>query len=244
MHKKVRHCLLICGTGWLLPLLTGCMGAAGGVSANEAFALSASALSGSENYGFAGKLAVYSPGGKVEKSASFKGEVSLHGNLKLNWTEPDKASGVLDEKERIAPGYKPLSLLEALNGRNASIAYATAPAPGEPVRIRIQLREETAKQRIADALRKELAEVGADERLYVQHPEQARKTLKASERRLEAALATLKVDTVVLWTANSKSWFPERMVEETELLYEWEGKTYSERRTSETNFLAAAKVVQ
>ena len=245
MHKKVRLWALICGTGWFLPLISGCMGAVGEVSANEAFALSASALSGSENYGFAGELAVYNPGGKVEKSASFEGEVNRHGNLKLNWTEPDNtAADGLDEKERAVPKYKPLSLLEALNGRNVSVAYASPPVQGEPVRIRIHLREEAAKQRIEDSLRKEFAEVVADKRLYVRHPEQARKLLEASERKLEAALSTLKVDTVVLWTANSKSWFPERMAEETELAYVWEGKTYSEKRTSETNFLATAKVVQ
>ncbi|OXS62351.1 hypothetical protein B1A99_00315 [Cohnella sp. CIP 111063] len=235
MKGAIRFGAAICGAGWLLLMLTGCMGRVGSLPADQAFALSASALSGSDSYGFAGELALYNPGGKMETRAAFEGEVSRHGNLKLNWTEPGMDAG---RSREFGPGYKPLSLLEALNGRNASISYADPPTPGEPVRIRIRLNEEAAKRRIADVLREEMAEVRADKRLYA--AEQARSALEAAERKLEAALDTLKVDTVVIWTADPKSWFPGRMSELTELTYSWEGKSYREKRTSETNFLAKA----
>ena len=55
--------------------------------ADEAFALSASALSGTENYSFDGDVTVVDPGGWVSDKAKFQGEVSSHGNLKLQWSK-------------------------------------------------------------------------------------------------------------------------------------------------------------
>ncbi len=238
MNKRIRLCATICGAGVLLAASAGCMGQAGRLPADRAFALSASALSGTDSYGFAGELALYNPWGAMETKAAFEGEVNRHGSLKLNWTEPDDAASASRKGERIGEGYRPLSLLGPLGSRSSTIDYAEPPSPGEPVRIRLLLDEDAAKQRVADGLRKELEDMKADKRLFAKDPEETRKRLEAADRQLEAALSGLRVDTVVIWTANPKSWFPSRMTEETKLTYVWDGKTYSEKMTSETNFLA------
>ncbi|MFC4598813.1 hypothetical protein [Cohnella hongkongensis] len=240
MKRAKKLCAMLGGAGWLLLAAAGCVGPDARMPADKAFALSASALSGTDSYGFAGELALYNPKGRMETKAAFEGEVNRHGSMKLNWTTSDKPEGEAEGTEGSAPSYRPLSLLKALGSRSAAIEYADPPSPGVPVRIRIRLDEETAKRRIADALREEMDEVRADRTLYGTDPERARRKLEEANRKLEAALATLKVDTVVLWTANSKSWFPIRMEEETELSYAWEGKAYSEKRMSETNFLVKA----
>ena len=240
MWKRIRLCAAICGAGALLAMMAGCAGRTDRLPADQAFALSASALSGTDSYGFKGELALFNPWGAMETKAAFEGEVNRHGNLKLNWTTPDKGKTAVDlpAEGQAGAGYRPLSLLEPLGSATSSIVYADSPSAGEPVRIRIRLDEDAAKRRIADGLREELADMKADKRLYAKDPQETRNRLEAADLRLEAALATLKVDTVVIWTANPKNWFPVRMAEETELTYEWEGKSYSEKRTSETNFLA------
>jgi len=241
MNLTIRTLAAICGTGLLFFGSTGCAGMNGRLSAEQAFALSASALSGSDNYGFAGDFAMYNPIGRMEASASFKGEVNGHGNLKLNWTTPEKANEKPDAAEESSLKYRPLGLLKAMGSRTATFSYADeSTMPDGQVRIQIRLNEDAAKKRIADALRAELADVEADKRLYANEPERARKELAAASRKLEDALATLRVETVVLWTANSKNWFPGRMAEDTLLSYVWEGKPYSEKRTSVTNFLVKA----
>jgi hypothetical protein len=155
--------------------------------------------------------------------------------VKLSWRTP----GALTTNARDAyrPGsYRPLKLLEIMNGRNAAIAYVGGTAADGSVRLRIKLNDKTAKDRIAGELRQEMESLRTGN---LAGGNREKELLATAERRLEEALATLSVDTVVYWTADSKSWFPERMKEETALSYRWKGKAFSEKRICLTNFLAS-----
>ncbi|XID95248.1 hypothetical protein ACF3MZ_12350 [Paenibacillaceae bacterium WGS1546] len=215
---------------------SGC--AAGGrLPASEAFARSASALSGTESYGFAGQLSVYNPAGRLGSRMSYEGVVNGHGEIKLQWHPPRAASE--EGRGPRTSAYRPLQLLETLNSRNAEIVYADDDRRAGPIRLLIRLDDAAAKERIAGGLRAEMALLREDAR-----SDEAGRLLAAAEERLEAALSTLKVDTEMLWEANPHNWFPTRMSENTLLKYEWDGRVYEEKRTSETNFLSSAQVVQ
>lgn len=215
---------------------SGCA-ASGRLPATEAFARSASALSGSESYGFAGQLSVYNPAGRLGSRTSYEGEVNGHGVTKLQW-HPLRAAYEEDRGSR-TNAYRPLQLLETLNSRNAEIVYADDDRRAGPIRLLIRLDDAAAKERIAGGLRAEMAQLREDAR-----SDDARQLIETAAERLEAALSTLKVETEILWEANAKNWFPSRMSENTLLNYEWDGKVYKERRASETNFLSSAQVVQ
>jgi len=236
--KYVRALLWIGTIGAAAASLQGCAGSPERVSAEEAFALSASALSGSESYGFVGEIALFDPYGRLGGKSAFEGQVSGHGDLKINWKPGD---GISERAHAAKSGTdRPLKLLEALNGRSATISYEEAPMADRPVALRIKLNGELAKARIADGLREEMKLLRTDESLPGLHSAEREKTLASADKKLEAALSTLQVETVVHWTANPKSWFPIRMEEETELNYTWEGVSYREKRTSATDFLAKA----
>jgi len=226
----------ITGTMIMLFGLSGCAGASIRVPADQAFALSASALSGSDNYAFTGEVAVINPGGKVGSRASYEGEVSDHGNLKVQWKNLNATSEAAASSNR--NDYRPLQILESINGQTAKISYTEQPIASQPVSLQIQLDEKTAKERIASGLKKEMALLRADSALLGRHPERSEEILAAADKRLEMMLSTLKATTVVHWKANPKNWFPYQMTEETVLSYEWQGKSYQEKRTAETNFLA------
>jgi len=222
----------------LLSALQGCQGASSRVSANEAFALSASALSGRESYGFSGHVVLYDPEGRPGTRSAYEGQVRDHGNLKINWTGegPEAAS---EEEASRGNAYRPLKLLEAMGSRTAAMAYEEFPAADKPVKIKIKLDEAAAKARIADGLREEMSRLKADAAEWPGvRSGKGEKLLSDAERRLEAALATLRVETTVRWTADPNDWFPRRMEEETVLNYSWEGNAYREKRVSVTDFLA------
>jgi hypothetical protein len=225
-------------------ILSGCMAASNTLPANKALALSASALSGSESYDFDGEVSVFDPGGFVGSRSAYEGEVSSHGNMKIKWKTKDTipvASSSVSSKSISKTTYRPLQLLESIGAKSAVISYAEQPLPAQPVRLRIQLDDNVAKERVAAGLRADFELLRADKELRKGDPEKANQILSDAGQRLETALTTLKVKTVCQWTANPKGWFPSQLTEETVLSYTWDGKPFQEKRISETNFLLKAQ---
>ncbi|RKP55349.1 hypothetical protein D7Z26_09125 [Cohnella endophytica] len=216
--------------------LQGCMTSSTALSPDKAFALSASALSGVENYAFDGELSVIDPHGTVGSKAAYEGEVSGHGQLKLLWKNPPATASVSQSKQQ-ETAYRPLQILDALNGKSTVITYAEKPVAARPIRLRIRLEDSVAKARVADGLKEELSNLRADASLTKNNSAKAELILNAADKRLQAAISTLSVETVCYWTADPKSWFPKQMREETVLAYRWDGKPYKEKRVSQTNFL-------
>ncbi|MBW5444702.1 hypothetical protein GE107_01295 [Cohnella sp. CFH 77786] len=212
------------------------------VSAEKAFALSASALSGRDRYAFAGEVSIIDPSGAVADNSRYEGEVTGHGNLDLQWTGGQllRARGAT-----VRPtSFHPMQLLKAIQSGNASAAYDGPPAADGTVRLRLTVGPETARRQIAEGLRAQMAELKADADARGLRPEQRKRAdqvLSRANRHLEAALYTLQVRTVVLWTADRKTWFPRRMTERTELAYTWDGNPYREERVSATDFLSAGR---
>ncbi|BBI34557.1 hypothetical protein [Cohnella abietis] len=251
------------GVMLLVIFLQGCTASTKSMSAEEAFALSASALSGSENYSIDGEISVVDPAGFVGKKAAYEGEVTSHGNLKLSW----KASNIASNSEsnpapnnasnnspstikNAAPyaesssattenmtAYQPLQLLKSLSGKTAVISYAKPAILSQNVNFQIKLDDAVARERIVEGLREEFALLRRESGLLGGDSTGAEKILGKANKRLEAALSTLKVKTTCYWTANSKNWFPKQLREETVLTYSWEGKALQEMRLSKTNFL-------
>ncbi|TFE31814.1 hypothetical protein [Cohnella luojiensis] len=225
-------------------ILTGCMAASNTLPADEAFALSASALSGSESYEFDGEVSLLDPGGLVGSRAAYEGEVSLHGNLKMRWKTKESnpvTSDSVKSKPISTTAYRPLQLLEYIKAKSAVISYAEQPVPAQPVRLRIQIDENVATERVAAGLREDFKLLLADGELRKGNPDKANQILSDADQRLETALTTLKVKTVCQWTANPNGWFPSQLTEETVLSYTWDGKPFQEKRISETNFLLKAQ---
>ncbi|WP_123039937.1 hypothetical protein [Cohnella candidum] len=229
-----------------LSCLSGCMGYGNQVPADKAFAMSASALAGSESYGFAGEVAIYDPSGTVANQSRYQGEVTGHGNLNLKWS----GGQVLRAKaaEEGPSTFHPMELLKAIQSGGAKAEYDTQQAANGAgdVRLRLTLVPETARNQIANSLKEELDRLRTDlkgRKLTAEQKKRAEDLLTHADSRLDAALATLKVQTVCLWTADPKTWFPRQMTEQTQLAYTWNGKPYSEKRVSVTDFLPAGRSV-
>lgn len=220
----------------------GCHLISSSLPADKAFALSASALSGSERYEFAGEVSVFDPGGYIGGRAAYEGEVTMHGKLSMQWKSAGSAS--LETNSRQTTAYRPLQLLESIKGESATITYAEKPVPDQPVRMRIKLDDKVARERLVKVLRDDFALLRADNGLLRGDPAKAEQILLDANKRLEEALSTLKVSTVCQWTADPKNWFPSQLKEESTLSYRWDGKPYKEKRISETNFSLKPKVVQ
>jgi hypothetical protein len=189
-------------------------------------------------------VSVLDPGGFVGSRAEYEGEVSLHGNLKMKWKTKETNSVMSDSvtsKPISTTTYRPLQLLEYIKAKSAVISYAEQPVPAQPVRLRIQIDENVAKERVAAGLREDFKLLRADKELQKGDPDKANRILSDAGQRLETALTTLKVKTVCQWTANPKGWFPSQLKEETVLSYTWDGKPFQEKRISETNFLLKAQ---
>ncbi|MFC5469905.1 hypothetical protein ACFPPD_14320 [Cohnella suwonensis] len=217
--------------------LQGCMAGSRSIPAKDALALSASALAGSENYAFAGELSLYDAGGEVGSRSAFEGQVTGHGNLKLQW-KPSELSAMETGDSASYETYRPLQLLEALKGDDATAAYAEKPTQSKPVKLVVRLDDEVAKRRVAEELRQQLAMLRST---YATGSKEtgvgkAAAILSEAEARMEAAIKSLKVRTVCYWTADPKNWFPSQLKEESQLSYEWEGRSLNEKRSSETNF--------
>ncbi|WP_239617227.1 hypothetical protein [Cohnella mopanensis] len=236
MWSTIRTIANLTGIGLMFMIsMQGCMTNPASLSARDALALSASALSGSESYQFAGEVSVLDPGGVVGGRAAYKGEVTMHGKLDMQWKTPTGISQSSINEKTIT--YRPLQLLESVKATNATISYVEEPSSDRPIRMQIKLDDVTAKERVVKQLKEEFTLLRADKDLLRGDPVKAEEVLRTSEARLEKALTTLKVSTVCQWTANPKSWFPSRLKEETELSYDWNGKPCKEKRISETNFI-------
>jgi hypothetical protein len=216
-------------------LLQGCAFWPASMPAEKAFALSASALSGSERYGFNGEVAVVDAGGWVANRAKYKGEVVGHGNMNMEVTP--KQQGAAVNSQQPAASFQPLQLLKAINNGSASVSYAERPNRSEPVRFRIKLDKDVARKRIADSLRADLAAVRNERKPAGKNRAAAEKVLTRADQTLELALSTLQVSTVCLWSADPRTWFPRQLKEETVLQYTLGGRPYQEKRVSVTNFL-------
>lgn len=223
--------------GLFLALLAACASASTRHSPEEALALSASALSGSDDYGFDGVLSIYDPFGAVVNRSRFTGKVTGHGRLDIQWH-----GGTLQAEQAAAPAgpYRPLRLLEAIQSRHAVVAYDDPVARDGVVRLRIDVKPDAAKARVADDLRAGLAALRDEwgrKALSPERERQAKAILDRAERQLEETLATLTVQTRCQWQADGHTWFPRQMTEHTELTYERAGRTYREKREAVTRFL-------
>jgi hypothetical protein len=211
------------------------------LSAEKAFAMSASALSGSDHYGFDGEVSIYDPSGVLAETSRFQGEVTGHGNLNLKW------SGGNEIRTRAAgsPGsYHPLQLLEAIGNHKAKVTYDRPPDADGTVRLRVTLDDAAARSRMAASLRAQLGQLKQNLQSRNLAPEerlQAKEILSRADRQMETALSTLRVRTVCLWETDNRTWFPRQMKEQSELTYTWLGKPGKEKRVSVTNFLPAGR---
>ncbi|MBB6735865.1 hypothetical protein, partial [Cohnella zeiphila] len=219
-------------------VLIGCAGLAGGcggsgeASPRDAFALTASALSGVDRYSFAGELTQYGPDGKVERRSGYRGRVEDHRPAAMQWNGGAAAGD--------GEGRHPLELAAALQAAPAAVEYV--PASGM-VKLRITLDPAAAKERVARPLRSRLSGLKRDGqdllRVDSASPD-ARESAAARERetrRLERKLSTLRVATVCEWTADRRTWFPSELREETTVAYRDEnGRDIAEKTTSVTNF--------
>ncbi|WP_276352642.1 hypothetical protein [Cohnella caldifontis] len=237
-----RAGIVLCG---LAAALAGCANGKNGISADKAFALSASALSGSDSYGLNGEVSILDPNGVVADYSSYNGQVTGHGQLKLTWT------GGRAIRTRAAdgpPAYRPLQLLSVVQHGNAKVGYADGDAEGKSpdgtVTLRLELNPDAAGKPFADGLRGEMAQLRSAvkaKKLDAARRTEANRILDDADRDLEAALSSIKASTVILWTADRKTWFPRKMSEQSELVYTWKGKTYREKRMSVTNFLPVGR---
>lgn len=241
LTRRRRVLAAISAFGVLLALLAACAAAGARHSPEQALALSASALSGSDNYSFDGELSIYDPLGAVATQSQFAGKVTGHGHLNIQWTGGAMQAG---QAEARTGQYQPLGLLEAIRSRHAFVAYADRPARKGAVQLQIDLKPETAKTRVANDLRAGLAVLQQDwsqKELKPDERRQAQAILDRAERQLEETLATLTVQTRCLWIADGKTWFPQQMSEHTELTYMRSGKTYREKREAVTRFLPSGR---
>jgi hypothetical protein len=225
----------------VMAILSGCTQRKSDMPANKAFALSASALSGSDRYGVAGEVAIYDPNGVMAGNSRYEGEVTGHGNFNLKWSEGSSAVRALEATtQKGQPAFQPLQLLSEVEHGKAAVKYADNPYAGGNVRLLVNLNGNAAKRRIADGLRAEIRGLRnsmTGKTLRPDQRKQAENVLNKADRSLNEAIATLQVNTVCLWTADRSTWFPRQMREETELAYRWNGKSFREKRVSETNFL-------
>ena len=215
-----------------------CTGGGKPMSADKAFALSASALSGMDSFGFDGQLSIVDPAGTVAAHSRYRGEVTGHGDLKLQWTGGQMLGSAAAPE--VPAAYNPLQILKAIQNDGANVACEGLPTDDGTVRLKVTLPDETARRRVAEQLRSELAQIKAGlngRRLSAAKRKEAGQIVDEAGGQLEAALSTLRARTFCLWTADRKTWLPSRMTEETELVYAWKGRPCRERRVSVTDFL-------
>jgi hypothetical protein len=219
--------------------LTGCWNGEKDIAPDKAFALSASALSGADSFGLDGEVSILDPDGVVADDSHFHGQVIGHGQLTLTWT---RGSTIRTRSVEGPPAYRPLQLLGVVRKGNATVEYVRS--SDQTVTLRIELDPDAAAKPFADGLRGEMAELRSGLKARKLKPaalQQSSRILDDADRELEAALSTLKVNTVILWTADRRTWFPMRMTEQSDLVYRWKGRTCRERRVSSASFLPAGQ---
>lgn len=134
----------VAGFAWFACVI-GCSGclAPSRLPADEAFALSASALTGSDRYSYSGEYTVTGADGSVAIKGRYSGEVAGHRTAALRWegSSPPSSEG----------GSHPMFLAEAVQLQAAAIAYE--PSSGNTVALKVALRPEAARARAAGLLR-------------------------------------------------------------------------------------------
>lgn len=239
--SRIRSIRLACAV-LAFACLQGCLNAGPeSKPAPEAFALSASALSGVESYGVDGEVAIYNASGALLRKSSFDGTVTNHDRVKIQWKRQSalSAQSVTTTKTSVVrQTYEPLGLLASIRDKTASISYnlQAAEANEDRVSFAIALDDDVAKKRIQTELMDELSALEADKTLLSANPKEAAAVLARAKKTLDAALSSLRVTTNCVWTADRKTWFPTRLQEDTALEYEWNGRTVTEKRAAVTNF--------
>lgn len=234
MYNKLKALIILPRTICILLCLQGCMAASTSLSADEAFALSASALSGIDRYSIEGEVVILGPAGKVSGKAGYEGEVTGHGNLKLKWRA--MSANAASDKNHTVTSYQPLKLLELFNEKSTVIQYSEASKPKGKIHFNIKLNDRIALDRVKADLRAELKLLRSESDLLKRAPKESDRILTRAEKRLEQALETLRVTTVCDWTANQKDWLPQQFKEQTVMTYTWNNQSYKEERTSVTHF--------
>ena len=255
---------------WALAALIGFGQLAGGCgdregrTPREAFALSASALSGQDRFAFEGELTVIGPDGRTERRTRYRGQVDGHRPSVLQWggaaaaeqAEPAARGRGAGRSESVArPGAwaaepdeddgHPLALAAALQAGPAAIEFA--PGQGTAVALRITLDPAAARLRAEAPLRRALAALRRERvRAAEASPgDGARmRRFEQEERRLREMLATLRASTVCVWSADRRTWFPRELREETTLSYRQGGRDVTVKRTAVTNFRRKPAMVQ
>ncbi len=237
LHGRLPRFAGTAAAAAFLMFLSACAGNGETVSAEKAFTLSASALAGTDNFRFDGEVSIFDPNGVLAVYSQYAGKVTGHGELELQWSGGGAAQARASEGP---PAFHPLQLLEAVRMRDAKVSRAGTPGMKDTVLLRIELEPEAASDQLAEGLRSEIAklkEETAGRELTPEEREQAGSLLANAEQSLEAALSSLKAQSVYYWEADRDSWFPLELTERTTLTYEWRGKTCTENRSSATHFL-------
>ncbi|MBB6671132.1 hypothetical protein [Cohnella nanjingensis] len=142
----------------LLLLLPGCARQTPDKPPEEAFALTASALSGDDRFAYQGESSAYDGAGRLRRRMSFGGEVANHRIVAL--------SGEAHGTGEAGASASPLALVKAVERHAASVAYAPEQRKGE-VTLKLVLAPAAAQRRMADDLQGQL-------------PPEALRTLSAS----------------------------------------------------------------
>lgn len=239
--RRRTHVPWAAAAACLIVLLPSCAGGNGkALSADRAFALSASALSGSDDYFISGEVSIVGPGGVITDHSRFEGRVTGHGIPKLRWTEGRMIRSNAGGGERV---YHPLRLLEAVQSPDAKASYLPEQAAAkdeDSVILHVAIEPEEAEKQVAEGLRAEMKRIKDELSAMKLNPsdrKEAGRILQNADRELEAVLSTLRADTVCVWTADRKTWFPRTLSEQTELHYVWNGQAHREQRITVTNFL-------
>lgn len=212
-------------------------GSKSAMPADKAFALSASALSGSERFAFRGEVSWIDPNGVIADHARFDGEVTGHDKLKMNWTD---GRTIRYRSFEGLSSYRPLQLIDAIKDRDAAIAYAGTRAGSDETTFQVTFTDDAARRRVAAEFLSELAQLKAHWAalsLPAEKRMEGERVLAKANRDLELALSSLRARTVCLWSADRRTWFPLSVTEHTEWSYAWQNETRREKRVSVTNFL-------
>ncbi|RUS48338.1 hypothetical protein [Cohnella sp. AR92] len=231
LGKLARRLVGVAACAIGIVALNGC--AAGNLSPTAAFALSASALSGTDRFGFDGRLSAYDPSGRLESQTGFRGEVSGHKPSALVW------EGTAATASSSSYWNHPLTLVSAIEAGSSDLKYVSRSS--DEVELEMKLDPDVARDRIKKELRSQMSTVALETGRLISERredagEQAKSKLEQANRVLDEALGTLSVSTVCRWKADPRTWFPKSLSEESLLTYTLSGNSYTEKRISETNF--------
>ncbi|WEK52873.1 MAG: hypothetical protein P0Y55_09660 [Candidatus Cohnella colombiensis] len=244
LWQFVRYGTFVGGLGvWIC--LQGCLNApTSSLSAKEALALSASALSGSERYNVSGEVTLINPSGMIASHLFYDGKISEHGKLNMQWRAEKEGQINGGFKERSAKEQKmqmeefePLEILDLIKGNKASVRYAKQTANKDEFELIMMLNDEVSRAHIANELRTQLNTIAEDEQQLLRQSASAQRLYAQAKQELEEKLARLQVTTECRWVASSRSWFPSQLSVETTMRYQWKNNMLQEKRVSQTHFL-------